>query len=99
MMAAGTRKLTTEGRNKEKKWVNGTMPFCQTNRVVISPKGLKEPPALVATTMLTQAIETNLGFFLPMTITTEPIRRAVDKLEITADSRKDRIPVIQNNLR
>ncbi len=35
------------------------MPFCQTISVVMSPKGLKAPPALAATTMLMQASATN----------------------------------------
>ena len=59
MIAAGNAKFTTAGTNNEKKSLNGTTPLCQTNNVVISPNGLKDPPALVATTTLTAATVTN----------------------------------------
>ena len=38
-----------------KKPRNGITPFCQTIKVVMSPKGEKAPPAFAATTMLIQA--------------------------------------------
>ena len=47
--------------NSGKKPANGTRPFCQTISVVMSPNGLKAPPALAATTMLMQATATNFG--------------------------------------
>src|SRR5699024_1498458 len=48
---AGTKKITAEGKNNAKNSKNFTFPACHTSNVVISPKGLKAPPALAATTM------------------------------------------------
>ena len=39
---------------QQKNSPNFTTPFCQTMSVVISPNGLKAPPALAATTTLMQ---------------------------------------------
>jgi len=47
MMAAGKAKLTMEGKSREKKCANGTTPFIHANKVVISPKGLKDPPVVL----------------------------------------------------
>lgn len=80
MMAAGITKLMMAGINREKKSPKGTTPFCHTNSVVISPKGLNEPPALEATTTLMQDKATNRGLPLPIAKITEPISKAVVRL-------------------
>ncbi len=65
----------------------------------MSPNGLNEPPALVATTMLTHAIDTKRRFLRAMAITTAPISNAVVRLLQTADMKNDRMPVIQKSFR
>ena len=99
MIAAGTRKLTAEGMKRAKKVQKSTIPFCQTIRVVMSPKGLKAPPALAATTMLTQAMVTNRVLEPPTASTTAHISRAVVRLSATGEMKKARIPVSQKSLR
>ena len=59
MMAAGTSQLTSDGISSTKNSSNAMMPFCQTISVVMSPNGLIAPPALAATTILTQLTATN----------------------------------------
>jgi hypothetical protein len=44
-MNAGTTQLISDGRTSPKNPVNGTFPACQTISVVMSPNGLKAPPA------------------------------------------------------
>ena len=56
IIAAGNKKLISEGINNEKKPKKPTLPDCQTISVVMSPNGLNAPPALAATTILIQAM-------------------------------------------
>ncbi len=74
-----------------------TIPFCQTINVVISPNGLNAPPALAATTILIQAIETKRVLVPPTASTTAHINNAVVKLSATGEIKKARIPVNQNS--
>ncbi len=67
--------------------------------VVISPKGLKAPPAFAATTIFIQEIETKLGLPSPTTKTTAHIINAVVKLSATGEITNDKAPVNQNNAR
>ena len=97
MIAAGTRKLTAEGRNREKNSWNWTIPFCQTIRVVMSPKGLKAPPAFAATTILIQARLINFTLLPPTAMTTAHSSRAVVRLSATGEIKKARMPVIQKS--
>jgi hypothetical protein len=85
--------------NSRKKVWNGMMPFCQTISVVMSPKGLKAPPALAATTILMQPSTTKRGLSAPTAITTAHISSAVVRLSATGEMKKARKPVIQNSLR
>ena len=48
-----------------KKVKKSTIPACQTIKVVMSPNGLKAPPALAATTIFIQPIDKNLLFPFP----------------------------------
>ena len=96
IIAAGIRKLTTDGRNRLKKVAKSIRPFCHTIRVVISPNGLKAPPAFAATTMLIQAIPIKAGLSAPTAITTAHIISAVVKLSATGEIKNARIPVNQN---
>lgn len=61
----------------------------------MSPKGLNAPPALAATTILTQAIVTNCGLAAPIVKTTVHMIKAVVKLSATGEMQKANIPVIQ----
>jgi len=88
-MAAGMVKLTIAGIKREKKSVNGTTPFCQTNKVVMSPKGLNEPPAFEATTTLMQDKVTKRGQSLPIARITEPMSKAVVRLLQPAEMKND----------
>jgi Na+/H+ antiporter NhaD/arsenite permease-like protein len=67
--------------------------------VVMSPNGLKAPPALAATTILMQAMPTNLGLSAPTASTTAHISSAVVRLSATGEMKKARKPVIQNSFR
>src|SRR5688572_4120659 len=98
MHSAGTSQLASDGRNKLKNPVNETMPFCHTIKVVMSPKGLKAPPALAATTILMQAGTRNLGLPRPTLNMTAPITSAVVRLSRMGDSTKADSPVSQNML-
>ena len=69
------------------------MPACHTIKVVISPNGLKVPPAFAATTIFIQPIEMNLALPFPHAITTEHITRAVVKLSAIGERKKVIIPV------
>ncbi len=64
---------------------------------MISPKGLKAPPALAATTILTQLILVKFLLPLPTANTTAHIVRAVVKLSAIGDRKNEMNPVIQNN--
>ena len=88
-MVAGITKLIIAGINKAKKSTKGTTSFCQTNKVVISPNGLNEPPALEATTTLIQDKVTNCRLSLPIAKITEPINKAVVKLLQPAEIKND----------
>ena len=96
---AGTIKFTTDGRNKAKNSKNVAWPLCQTIRVVMSPNGLKAPPALAATTILMQPRATNFGLSEPTANTTAPINSAVVKLSAIGERKKANTPVIQNSFR
>ena len=76
-----------------------TTPRCHTISVVMSPNGLKAPPALAATTMLTQPMLTNFGASRPTARITAHISSAVVRLSKAADRKKLSTPVIQNRLR
>ena len=99
IIAAGITKLTTAGINNLKKTLNSIIPFCQTIKVVISPKGLNAPPALAATTILMQEREMKRGLSEPTAITTAHIIKAVVRLSAIGEIKKANIPVIQNNMR
>ena len=96
IIRAGTKKLTSDGINKFRNSPNSRIPFCHTINVVMSPNGLKAPPALAATTMLMQARLTNLGLPLPTARTTAHIINAVVRLSAIGDIKKAKRPVIQN---
>src|SRR5699024_4361833 len=93
---AGIKKFTAEGKNKAKNSKNFTCPACHTMSVVISPKGLKAPPALAATTMFTQLMAINLPCPSATFMTTAHMRSAVVKLSATGEIKNAKIPVIQN---
>ncbi|MNJ64413.1 hypothetical protein D3C77_603610 [compost metagenome] len=96
---AGIRKLSRAGMKSAKNWPNGTLPACHTIRVVMSPKGLKAPPALAATTMLMQARLMKRRSPLATLSTTVHIRSAVVRLSTTGEMKKARNPVSQNRVR
>ena len=75
----------------------GTIPAVHTISVVISPKGLQAPPALAATTILTNA--GTINFLLPSLTAsaTVDISRALVKLSATGERKKVMIPVAQNS--
>ena len=95
--SAGTIKLATDGRNSVKKSKNSTLPACHTIRVVISPNGLKAPPAFAATTTLIRAGTVKRVSSLPTDMMTVPITSAVVRLSATGEIKKARIPVVQNS--
>ena len=97
IMNEGIIKFTNEGKNNFKNWKNSTYPACQTIKVVISPKGLKAPPAFAATTIFTQLILVKFLLPLPTAKTTAHIVKAVVKLSAIGDKKNDIKPVIQNN--
>ena len=105
MMTAGTSQLTREGMKRWKKDQKSTGPmavsisFCHTIRVVMSPNGLKAPPALAATTMLIQASSTKRWLSPPTASTTAHISKAVVRLSAMGEMKKASRPVIQNRLR
>ena len=99
MIVAGTSQLASEGTNRAKNAENSTIPFCQTINVVMSPKGLKAPPALAATTMLIQATVTNFRLSPPTAIATVDINRAVVRLSAIGDITNARPPVSQKMVR
>ena len=98
-MTAGTSQFTTDGTNRAKKSPNASLPSCQTINVVMSPNGLKAPPALAATTVETAVMVTKRGLSRPKARTTAPITSAVVRLSSTADRKKAKIPVSQNSRR
>ena len=65
----------------------------------MSPNGQKAPPALAATTVLTQAMPTKRGSSLPTAITTAHMSMAVVMLFDTEEMKKARTPVTQNSCR
>ena len=79
--------------------MNSTLPFCQTIRVVISPKGEKAPPALAATTTLIQATMTNLRLLPPTAMTTAPMSSAVVRLSAKGEIKNESAPVTQKTVR
>src|SRR5690606_8944443 len=93
--SAGTNQLTSDGRNNRKKSANGTMFFCHTINVVTSPKGLKAPPALAATTTLIQPTATNFSCVPPTASTITPITSAVVILSATGEMKNASRPVSQ----
>lgn len=94
---AGTSQFTNDGTsNKKNCWNSTSSPFCRTIKVVISPKGLKAPPALAATTTLTHAMTTNLVLDLPADIITVDISKAVVRLSAKGERQNEITPVIQN---
>ena len=73
------------------------MPACQTINVVMSPKGLKAPPAFAAITIFIHPIEINFVLPFPQAITTEHITSAVVKLSAIGERKKVIIPVKINS--
>ena len=65
----------------------------------MSPKGLNAPPALAATTIFTQPIETKVILPAPTVITTAAITSAVVRLSATGEMTKASAPVIQKTVR
>src|SRR3569832_546619 len=63
--------------------------------VVMSPKGLKAPPALAATTMMMQDTATKRGCPTPTASTTAAMMSAVVRLSATAEMKKPSRPVSQ----
>ena len=70
-------------------------PFCQTIKVVMSPKGENAPPALAAMTILMHANVTNLVFLPPTAMATADINKAVVRLSAIGEMKNDKIPVTQ----
>ena len=97
MMVAGIKKFTAAGMKRVKNAVKFRTPFCHTMSVVMSPKGLKAPPALDATTILMQAGPIKRGLLPPMAMTTAHIKSAVVKLSAIGEIKKGRIPVSQKS--
>ena len=83
--------------NRLKKVKKSTIPACQTIKVVMSPNGLKAPPALAATTILIHPIAKNLLFPFPQASKTEHITSAVVKLSAIGDKKNVITPVSKNN--
>src|SRR5690606_6932617 len=96
---AGTSQLTSDGRKRVKNSKKETIPFCQTMSVVMSPKGLKAPPASVATTILMHATAINPAGPAPTAIATAPSTSHVVRLSATGDMKKAIVPVIQYSVR
>ena len=96
---AGTRKLTKAGMNNTKNCSNFTNSACHIIRVVISPKGLKTPPALEAITIFIQAILINFKSLGATLSTIAHISMAVVKLLANDEITKANKPVTQNKLR
>ena len=67
--------------------------------VVKSPKGENAPPALAATTMLTQHMDTYSSYPCPRLLITAPMSTAVVRLSAMGESQKAINPVIQKQLR
>ena len=61
----------------------------------MSPKGLKAPPALAATTILMQATTTKRVLSPPTAMATVAISRAVVRLSASGEMTKDSTPVSQ----
>ena len=99
MIAAGTSQFTTEGTNKTKNSSKAMIPFCHTISVVMSPKGLKAPPALAATTTLMHAITTKGRLAAPIATTTVAIKSAVVRLSAIGERTNAMPPVTQKILR
>ena len=68
--------------------------FCQTIKVIMSPKGEKAPPAFAATTMLIHAKQIKGLFPFATAMTTAHINNAVVRLSAIGEIKKDKIPVI-----
>ena len=68
---------------------------CHAMSVVMSPNGLKAPPALAATTTLMQATTTNFGRSRPTASATAPMIRAVVRLSAIGEMTNASPPVIQ----
>jgi hypothetical protein len=99
MKKAGIRKFTSAGIKRSKNPKKSMMPFCQTIRVVMSPKGLKDPPAFAATTMLMHARVTKRVLSPPTAMTTAHIKSAVVRLSATGEMQNASPPVIQKSAR
>ena len=64
------------------------MPACHTIKVVISPNGLKAPPAFAATTIFIQPIEMNLALPFPHAITTETLLEQLLNYQLLVKEKK-----------
>ena len=96
---AGTSQFTTAGASRPGNSSSRTFPFCHTMSVVKSPKGENAPPALAATTMLTQHMDTYSSYPCPRLLITAPMSTAVVRLSAMGESQKAINPVIQKQLR
>ena len=99
MIAAGTRKLTTDGTKMRKNSKNSTLCACHTISVVMSPNALQAPPALAATTRLSKARDTKRWFPCPTARMTAAMISAVVRLSRIAERKNATTPVIQNSWR
>ena len=99
MQIAGIIQLMTDGIKMAKNSKKLTLPFCQTIKVVMSPKGENAPPALAATTIFMQATTMNVLLLPPTAMATAPISRAVVRLSATGEITKDSRPVNQKTVR
>ena len=99
MHNAGTSQFTSDGTNRSKNSKNLTTPACQTIRVVMSPNGQNAPPALAATTTLTQAGTRKRGLSRPTLTTTAPMTSAVVRLSSDEDRKNAARPVTQKIIR
>ena len=97
--AAGMSQFTREGKKRTRNCSNGTTPFCHTMSVVMSPNGLKAPPALAATTMLIQAAAMKRLCPGPAAMATAPMTSAVVRLSAMGERKKAKRPVHQKMAR
>ena len=99
-MHEGRHQPVDQRRHEQREeFKNVSLSFCQTIRVVMSPKGENAPPAFAATTMLMKPMATNFGESLPIARTTAPMTKAVVRLSRTPDRKNANVPVSQNRLR
>ena len=98
--AAGTSQLVSAGTNNlEEVEKLRARCACHTISVVMSPNALHAPPALAATTRLTQHNPTKRALPAPTASTIAETTKAVVRLLSTVESANASKPVTQNNVR